>query len=108
RTVQDTGTRQKRLLVARNVHIHQEICGWLHYLSANENKYPSDDPTVDADEIHSNETVHTNNFGFHYRFTIIGRVRLNYGHGRPWSFEGGNFNPMHKRNYRAGNGRCLP
>src|ERR1700678_303902 len=47
----------------------------------------------------NNSTVCKLLYGFYYGSTHVGRVRFYPSRGRPGSFEGGNFMPLHKNDH---------
>ena len=66
RTIQDDGSDLKTLLVAWNVHIHEELHSRMCGMPKEQSQHAPYDPATDADKIHFDQTIHYPHDGLHH------------------------------------------
>ena len=91
------------LLMARDNHLHLEICCWMHYLPSKQSQHPPYCPCSLSLEIWLYLPFSTGLCGPYYWPTPQWIFWFSHGHSRPWAYEGGNSLPLQQK-YQCG--RC--
>ena len=95
------------LLVARNAHVFEEVCYWLHCMPVSQGQYSLHSLQLNPPHSWGLHPILLNLYQSYLWLTPVQWFWFSYGHGRPWPYKGGDFLPLYQGDWQCWSGPTL-